>query len=99
MVRPARLYRKHRKLLMESGIGVRIPGQAMRVLALLVESGMSYILIGVSFALVYEHRLSRSFPFQVASLASIIISLHFGLTNITIIFMLVAIQFVVRKTF
>jgi len=38
---------KYRKLLMESGIGIRTPRQAIRILALLVESGMIYIMIGV----------------------------------------------------
>jgi len=38
---------KYRKLLVESGIGIRTPRQAFRILAILVESGMIYILIGV----------------------------------------------------
>jgi len=39
---------KYRKLLMESGIDVRSPRQAFRILAILVESGMIYILIGIT---------------------------------------------------
>jgi hypothetical protein len=50
MMRRARTYRKHRKLLMEGGIDIRTPRQALRILAILVESGMIYILIGVSSA-------------------------------------------------
>jgi hypothetical protein len=46
---------------MDSGIGIRTPRQAIRILALLVESGMIYILISVSFALVYNYGLSQSF--------------------------------------
>src|SRR5579863_5953764 len=62
MIWLAHPYRKYRKLLIESGIGVRKPRQVIRILALLVESGMIYILIGVSSTLVYKHRLSRLFP-------------------------------------
>jgi hypothetical protein len=40
---------------MRSGMGVRIPTQTVRILGLLVESGMIYILIGVSSASVYKH--------------------------------------------
>ena len=43
---------------MESGIGIRTPTQAIRILALLIESGVIYILIGVSSALVYKHGFS-----------------------------------------
>ena len=68
MIGPARAYRKYRKFLMESGIGIRTPSQAIRILALLVKSGMIHILIGVSSALVYKHRLSDCchdfFPFR-----------------------------------
>jgi len=39
---------KYRRLLMESGMGVRTPTGAIRILALLVDSGMIYILIGVT---------------------------------------------------
>jgi len=39
---------KYRKLLMESGIGIRTPRQAIRILALLVESGIIYIQISVT---------------------------------------------------
>jgi hypothetical protein len=57
---------------MESGMGVRTPRGAIRILALLVESGMIYILIGVSSALMYKHSLSQLFFLQVTSLASMI---------------------------
>jgi hypothetical protein len=50
--------RKYRKLLVEGGIGIRTPRQAMKILAVLVESGVIYILIGVSSALVFKHGLS-----------------------------------------
>jgi hypothetical protein len=40
---------------MKSGMGVRTPTQTVRILGLLVESGMIYILIGVSSASVYKH--------------------------------------------
>jgi hypothetical protein len=46
--------RKCRKFLMKSGMGVRTPTQTVRILGLLVESGMIYILIGVSSASVYK---------------------------------------------
>jgi len=39
---------KYRKLLMASEIGARYPSQAIRILAVMVESGMLYILIGVT---------------------------------------------------
>jgi len=39
---------KYRKLMMEGGIGIRTPKQVLRILAILVESGMIYILIGVT---------------------------------------------------
>jgi hypothetical protein len=45
--------RKYRKLLIASEIGARYPSQAIRILALMVESGMLYILIGVSSTLVH----------------------------------------------
>jgi hypothetical protein len=44
---------------MESGMGVRTPRGAIRILALLVDSGMIYILIGVSSTLVYKHGRSQ----------------------------------------
>ena len=58
---------------MESGLGVRTPRQGIRILGLLVESGVIYILIliGVSSALVYEHRFSLFLLLQVTALASI----------------------------
>ena len=46
---------------MEGGIGVRTPRQAIRILALLVESGMIYILIGVSSASEFKHVVTISF--------------------------------------
>jgi hypothetical protein len=48
MMQRPRTYRKYRKLLIESGIGIRTPRQVIRILAILVESGIIYILIGVS---------------------------------------------------
>jgi len=54
---------KYRKLLMESGIGIRTPSQAIKILALLVESGMIYILIGVtSVVSVFALIRSGNFP-------------------------------------
>jgi hypothetical protein len=47
MMQRAHTYRKYRKLMMESGIDVRTPRQTTRILVILVESGMIYILIGV----------------------------------------------------
>jgi hypothetical protein len=55
------IYRKYRKSLRESGIGVRTPTQGIKILVLLVESGMIYILIGVSYSLVYKHGSSQFF--------------------------------------
>jgi hypothetical protein len=69
-------------------------------LALLIESGAIYILIGVSFALAYKHGLSRSlFSLQIASLVTITICIHFGLTGIAEVFTPVGIQLAVRNTF
>jgi hypothetical membrane protein len=85
---------------MESGIGIRTPKQAIRILALLVESGMIYILIGVSFALVYDHGLSQFlFYLKVTSLALIVISTRFGLTMPKNLSIIVGIQLVVRNSF
>jgi hypothetical protein len=88
---------------MTSEIGARYPSQAIRILALMVESGMLYILIGVSSALV--HYLARintsslfvSFALQVTALASLVIRLPFG--TLGDIFMPVAVQLVVRNNF
>jgi hypothetical protein len=88
---------------MTSGIGVRTPTQAVRILALLVESGLLYILIGVSSALEHKHGLSLarvasvSFSLQVTALASFVIRLPFG--TLGDVFMPVAVQFVVRNIF
>jgi hypothetical protein len=57
LIEPHVTTRKYRKLMVESGIGVRTPRQASRILALLVESGAIYILIGVSPAMLYKHWL------------------------------------------
>jgi hypothetical protein len=85
---------------MESGIGIRTPRQAIRILALLVESGMIYILIGVSSTLVYNHGLSQFlFSLQVMSVAILAISMRFGLTMVLSLSMIVGIQLVVRNSF
>jgi hypothetical protein len=85
---------------MEDGIGIRTPRQAIRILAVLVESGMIYILIGVSYASVHTQGLSRFlFSLQVMSLASIFIFLHFGLGNLSYTFLPVSTQLVVRGSF
>jgi hypothetical protein len=86
---------------MESGVGVRTPRLAIKILAVLVESGMIYVLIGVSSASVYKHGLSR-FPFslQVTTLASIVISLvRLQLSEIPTVITLVDIQLAVRNSF
>ena len=49
---------------MESGTSIRTSAKAIRILALLVESGMIYILIGVSSALGYKHGMSHFFLFR-----------------------------------
>jgi hypothetical protein len=64
-------------------MGVRTPRGASRILALLVESGMIYILIGVSSALVYKHSLSQLFFLQVTTLASMIGFLGTSLSDIS----------------
>jgi hypothetical protein len=85
---------------MENGSGVRIPKQAVRILGLLVESGMIYILIGVSSASVYKHEFPRTlFSLQVMNLTSHAILLHFQLGVLTDVFMPVGIQLVVRNSF
>jgi hypothetical protein len=92
--------RKYRKLLMESGVGVPAHGQVTRILALLVESGMVYILIGVSPALKFKHGLSRfHLSHKVTSVISIIISVRFKLEDISTAFTLVSIQLTVRNSF
>jgi len=85
---------------MESGIGVPTPGQVTRILALLVESGMVYILIGVSSSLEFKYGLSRfHLSLKVTSVISIIISLRFGLDDISTAFTLVSMQLTVRNNF
>jgi hypothetical membrane protein len=93
-------YRKYCKLLIESGIGIQTSRQAIRILALLVKSGMVYILIGVSFALVYNHRLSQFLFFlQVTSVALIVLSMHFRLSMVLSLSMIVGIQLAVHNSF
>jgi hypothetical protein len=84
---------------MASGISVRFSTQTIRILALLVESGVIYILIGVSSAFLYKHGLSRLLSVQVTVLASLVFFLRFGLQSLSDIFMPVGIQLVVRNTF
>ena len=85
---------------MESGTGIRTPTQAIKILALLIESGAIYILIGVSSALAYKHGLSRSlFSLQIATLVTITICIHFGLGGISDVFLPVGIQLAVRNSF
>jgi hypothetical protein len=71
-------YRRYRKLLKENGVGIRTPRQAIRILAVLVESGMIYILIGVSsswcscegchdFSFVFRSRSWPLSPFLIGS--------------------------------
>jgi hypothetical protein len=85
---------------MESGIGIRTPRQAIRILALLVESGMIYILISVSFALVYNHRLSQFlFSLQGTIMTLVAISTRVGLGVVLQLSTAVGIQLVVRISF
>src|ERR1700752_4696097 len=98
-IRRAHTYRKYRKLLVESGIGVRTPRQAIKILALLVESGVIYILIGVSSVVVYRPGLSRtSFSPQVTSLTSIVVFVDLRLVNMATLFLRVGVQLVVRNS-
>ena len=88
---------------MKSGIGVRTPTQAARILALLVESGVLYILIGVSFALVlHKHESSQIlvfFSLQVMTLVSALISGRMPIGVLGDILMPVAVQLAVRNCF
>ena len=49
---------------MKSGTGTQTPTRAVRILAILVESGVFYILIGVSSALVSQKHESSPGPFS-----------------------------------
>jgi hypothetical protein len=81
----------------ESRIGIQTPRKAIKILALLVESGVVYILIGVSSAFVYKHELSWiSFSSQIMSLASM--ASFIGGPTSTVIY-LVAIHLAVRDSF
>jgi hypothetical protein len=85
---------------MESGIGIRTPRQAIRILALLVESGMIYILIGVSFGLVYNHRFSQFlFSLQVTIVTLVAISTRLGLEMVLSLSVNVGIHLAVRNRF
>jgi hypothetical protein len=84
---------------MESGMGVRTPRGAIRILALLVDSGMIYILIGVSSTLVYKHGLSQIFFLQVTILVSIVSFLSTGLPEISTVFLRLGTQLSVRNSF
>ena len=82
---------------MESGIGIRTPTQAIKILALLIESGAIYILIGVSSTLAYKHGLSRPlFSLQFSSLVTIAIRFQSGISVIGDVSMPVGIQLAVR---
>jgi hypothetical protein len=95
-----RTYRNHRKLLMENGISDQTPRGAFRILALLVESGMIYILIGVSFTLVFKYGLSRIlFSLQLTTVVSVVISLRLGHNVTSTIIAIVGIQLAVRNAF
>ena len=64
LIRCARTSREYRKWLMESGIGIQTPRQAIGMLSVLVESGAIYILISVSSFLVSTHGLLIFFLFR-----------------------------------
>ena len=84
---------------MTSGEGIRTPTQAIKILGLVVESGMLYIFIGVSSScLVHGHKHGSSrlfFSRQVVALISPIIHLPFG--TLGDIFMPVTVQLAVRN--
>jgi hypothetical protein len=80
-------------------MGVRTPTGAIRILALLVDSGMIYILIGVSSTLVYKHGLSQLFFLQVTILVSIVCFLSTGLSEISTVFLRLGTQLSVRNSF
>jgi hypothetical protein len=82
---------------MDHGIGIRNPSQAIRILALLIESGMIYILIGVSLALVCNQGLYQfGFSLQVTSMVLMGISMRFGLDMVFGLSKVVGIQLAVR---
>ena len=84
-----------------SGIGIRTPPRVIRILALVVESGMLYIFIGVSSACLvlhhgHTHEPSRVFfSRQVVTLVSPFIHLPFG--TLSNIFALLTSQLAVRN--
>ena len=86
---------------MTSGVGIRTPPRVIRILALIVESGMLYIFIGVSSAcLVHgrKHGPSRVFfSRQVVTLVSPFIHLPFW--TLSNIFALLTSQLAVRNHF
>ena len=67
---------------MTSGDGIRTPTQAIKILGLVVESGLLYIFIGVSSdCLVHEHKHGSSrfcSSRQIVALVSPFINLPFG---------------------
>ena len=68
-----------------NGDGIRTPTRAVRILGLVVESGMLYILIGVSSACLvhgHKHQSSRFFFRQVVALVSPFIDLPSGTLSV-----------------
>jgi len=94
---------KYRKTLMTSGVGIRTPTLAIKILALVVESGVLYIFIGVSPAcLVHGHKHGSSRVFlsrQVAVLVSTFINLPSDSGTLSNIFGSVTVHLAVRNHF
>ena len=86
---------------MTNGDGIRTPTRAIRILGLVVESGLLYIFIGVSSAYLvhgHKHQSSRFFFFrQVVALVSPFIDLPSG--TLSEIFLPLTGQLAVRNHF
>jgi hypothetical protein len=85
---------------MVSGVGARNPTHAIRILTLVVESGVLYVLIGVSSASVpHTHRTSWTFfSLQVVTLATVFIPNILPYGALGDIFMPVSVQLAVRNS-
>jgi hypothetical protein len=87
---------------MECGTGVRTPTRGIRILAILIESGMIYILIGVSFALAYKCIVTTYFSnpqVTVFTAVAVLFFLHLNHGALSNVFIPVCTQLVVRSIF
>jgi hypothetical protein len=79
-------------------MGIRTPRQAIKILALLVESGLIYILISVSSAFI-QNPGCHNFFLQVTSSVTLFISTFLLISEFASVFLLVAAEVVVYNIF